>query len=118
MHVQDGLTYVGALTTEAPAHTPLEKAQAEIRNLCLRTDLMGKIALDGRELSVKDVAENARKRTELARLRREIILRHGVEEHFLSALQKDATRYLTDVNRVMAQITHLEAGIAARDQKA
>ncbi len=118
MHVQDGITYVGALTTEAPARTPLEKAQAEIRNLCLRTDLMGKIRLDGGELSTKDLAENERKRDELARLRLEIILRHGVEEHFLAELNKDATRYVTDLNRVMKQITQLEAGIAKRDQKA
>lgn len=118
MHVQNGLTYVGALTTETPARTPLEKAQEEIRNLCLRTDLMGTTRLHGGKLSTKDVAENARKRSELARLRREIILRHGVEEHFLSALQKDAERYLNELNRVMKQIADLEAGIAERDQKA
>lgn len=98
--------------------TALEQAYAEIRGLCMRTDLMGKIQLDRGELSTKELAENERRRAELARLRREIILKHGVEDHFLAELQKDATRYLNDLNRVMKQITHLEAGIAARDQKA
>ncbi len=104
------------LTPELPKRTPLEQAYLEIRDLCMRTDLMGKIRLDGGELSPEDQAENERKSAELARLRREIILRYGVEAHFLAALHTDAERYLNHLWRVADQITALKADMAVRDQ--
>lgn len=105
-------------TLDLPKRTPLEQAYSEIRDLCTRTDLMGNVMLGPGELSPEDLAENERKSAELGRLRRAIILKHGVEEHFLAALRKDAARYRADLDRVTKQIADLEADVAERDKKA
>lgn len=101
-----------------PKPTPLENTYAEIRSLCMRTDLMGNVMLGSGELPPEEIVENKRRRLERARLRLEIIAKHEVEEHFLADLRKDAAKYRADLERAENQIAALEASIAARTTRA
>ena len=88
--------------------TPLEQACAEILALAMRPSLL---AVAGAGDGSKAKAQNRRRHLKRAHQRRAIIIKHGVQEHFLAELHRAADTHRTELTRIEREIIRLTAAL-------